>query len=115
LFVTLSNTQLSCVQALLSLQSALVVHCELTSRSTQSDGSELGCVDGYEQTSISVGEPDTPTKSPRSTLQVETVSFGEEAPVGNGSVFCCCTVHEVFTAVTVTAPSHLSDLLSLHV
>ena len=53
---------------------------------TQSDGSEFGCVEGYEHTSNSTAD-DAPT-SASTMLQDATRSCGKFAPAGNGSVFC---------------------------
>jgi hypothetical protein len=53
---------------------------------TQSDGSELGCVEGYEHTSNSTAD-DAPT-SASTMLHDATRSCGKDAPAGNGSVFC---------------------------
>ena len=53
---------------------------------TQSDGSELGSRDGYEQTSTSSASS-APT-SASTTLQDATRSCGKSEPLANGSVFC---------------------------
>lgn len=57
---------------------------------TQSDGSELGCVEGYEHTSNSTAD-DAPT-SASTMLQDATRSCGKFAPAGNGSEFCVLVV-----------------------
>lgn len=57
---------------------------------TQSDGSEFGCVEGYEHTSNSTAD-DAPT-SASTMLQDATRSCGKFAPAGNGSVFCVLVV-----------------------
>ena len=52
---------------------------------TQSEGSELGCCEGYEHTSSNTAD-EAPT-SASATLQDATRSCGKAAPAGNGSVF----------------------------
>jgi hypothetical protein len=47
-------SQVSMLQGLWSSQSAFELHCAVM---TQSDGSEFGCIDGYEQTSVSTAVP----------------------------------------------------------
>ena len=58
---------------------------------TQSDGSELGCCEGYEHTSNSLAD-NAPT-SASTTLHEATRSCGKAAPVENGSVFCVLVEH----------------------
>jgi len=51
---------------------------------TQSEGSEFGCLEGYEQTSSKLACVGSPT-SPKCMVQDAFVSSGDESPPGKGS------------------------------
>src|SRR5438876_246545 len=74
------------VQGLSSSHCAAVVHCLVT---IQSDGSEFGCCDGYEQASRRFATA-APPKSSRSMEHVATVS---DPPSKGFELFTAAAVH----------------------